>query len=257
MKIIWNYLRPYRWWIILSMVLAGLAQVLLLYDPVIFGKIIDDYVFNPSKKPEEQLVKGVSFWLAVAVALALVSRMLSAFKDYVMRMVVQKFGMQYLMTVCVKRFACLTRNLKSRAAEKFYPFCKKYAAIRSVSLPVLHQYSFLIDSGHWFPDLVCFHKALGIDSRFFNWGGIAGGSTSILSRSIKHCSVHLVRQNRQMSGTITESLRNIELVKSLGLTYPEIRRLRRHTQDIYNTGNGQSKKGENAELYSRELFSRF
>jgi ATP-binding cassette subfamily B protein len=52
MEILWNYLRPYRWWIILSMLLAGLAQVMLLYDPVIFGKIIDNYVFNPSGKPE-------------------------------------------------------------------------------------------------------------------------------------------------------------------------------------------------------------
>ena len=75
------------------MVLAGLAQVMLLYDPVIFGKIIDNYVFNPSGKPEDVLVKGVSFWLAIAIAIALVSRMLSAFKDYLMRMVVQKFGM--------------------------------------------------------------------------------------------------------------------------------------------------------------------
>ncbi|WP_460444317.1 ATP-binding cassette domain-containing protein, partial [Amycolatopsis magusensis] len=32
---------------------------------------------------------------------------------------------------------------------------------------------------------------------------------------------------------ITESLRNIELVKSLGLTFQEIRRLRDHTQEIF------------------------
>ena len=37
-----------------------------------------------------------------------------------------------------------------------------------------------------------------------------------------------------MSGVITESLRNIELVKSLGLTYPEIRRLRDQNLKIFN-----------------------
>ena len=36
-----------------------------------------------------------------------------------------------------------------------------------------------------------------------------------------------------MGGVITESLRNIELVKSLGLTFPEIRRLKVQTQKIY------------------------
>ena len=45
-----------------------------------------------------------------------------------------------------------------------------------------------------------------------------------------------------MSGTITESLRNIELVKSLGLTYPEIRRLKQHTQDIYDLEMQKVKK---------------
>lgn len=37
-----------------------------------------------------------------------------------------------------------------------------------------------------------------------------------------------------MSGVITESLRNIELVKSLGLTFPEIRRLREQTKKIFD-----------------------
>ena len=37
-----------------------------------------------------------------------------------------------------------------------------------------------------------------------------------------------------MSGAITESLRNIELVKSLGLTYPEIRRLKTFTRGIFD-----------------------
>ena len=69
-----------------------------------------------------------------------------------------------------------------------------------------------------------------------------GGLTSLLSRSIKTLQRSLIRQNRQMSGTITESLRNIELVKSLGLTYPEIRRLKQHTQDIYDLEMQKVKK---------------
>lgn len=71
---------------------------------------------------------------------------------------------------------------------------------------------------------------------------LLGGLTSILSRSIKMLQRSLIRQTRQMSGTITESLRNIELVKSLGLTYPEIRRLRQHTQEIFDLEMGKVKK---------------
>ncbi|HMJ46516.1 MAG TPA: ABC transporter ATP-binding protein, partial [Ferruginibacter sp.] len=44
----------------------------------------------------------------------------------------------------------------------------------------------------------------------------------------------IFRENAIMSGNITESLRNIELVKSLGLTYPEIKRLKTFTQKIFD-----------------------
>ena len=43
----------------------------------------------------------------------------------------------------------------------------------------------------------------------------------------------IVRETARMAGAITESLRNIELVKSLGLTFPEIRRLQTYTQQIF------------------------
>jgi ATP-binding cassette, subfamily B, bacterial len=35
-RILWAYLRPYRWLILLSLTLAGVAQLLSLVDPIIF-----------------------------------------------------------------------------------------------------------------------------------------------------------------------------------------------------------------------------
>ena len=94
MKILWTYLKPYKWYITLALLLAGIAQILSLYDPVIFGKIIDDFALNPNKLNEDKLVEGVLFWLAIAVGIALAARFIMAFKDYFIRLIVQKFGMQ-------------------------------------------------------------------------------------------------------------------------------------------------------------------
>ncbi|HRN57104.1 MAG TPA: ABC transporter ATP-binding protein, partial [Agriterribacter sp.] len=63
---------------------------------------------------------------------------------------------------------------------------------------------------------------------------VLGGLTGLLSKKIKTLQRSINRETNQMSGAITESLRNIELVKSLGLTYPEIRRLRDHTKKIFD-----------------------
>ena len=45
MHIIWRYIRPLRWWVVLSLVLAGVAQILTLVDPLIFGMIVDEAEF--------------------------------------------------------------------------------------------------------------------------------------------------------------------------------------------------------------------
>ncbi len=94
MKILWQYLKPYRKLVFAALLLAGIAQILSLYDPIILGRIIDDYTINPEKKTEEELIWGVLILLGIALAIALAARLFLSFKDYVMRLVVQKFGMQ-------------------------------------------------------------------------------------------------------------------------------------------------------------------
>lgn len=94
MKIFWLYLKPYRWLVMLSLILAAVAQMLILLDPVIFGKIIDDYALRPGGKSEHDLVTGVLFWLFIAVGVAIVARLTKSLQEYVLRLVVQEFGMQ-------------------------------------------------------------------------------------------------------------------------------------------------------------------
>ena len=89
MTILWKYLKPQKRLIIAALVLAAISQLLNLVDPVIFGKIIDDYALNPNHIPEQALVAGVLFWLGVAVAIAVISRFAKTFQDYFARLAVQ------------------------------------------------------------------------------------------------------------------------------------------------------------------------
>src|SRR4051812_1683458 len=92
MKIFWNYLKPYKWMASLSLVLAALAQALGFLDPVIFGKIIDNYALHATGKTERELVTGVLWMLLLAVAIALAARLAKTFHEYLLKQVVQKFG---------------------------------------------------------------------------------------------------------------------------------------------------------------------
>src|SRR5690606_17341703 len=56
--------------------------------------------------------------------------------------------------------------------------------------------------------------------------------TNLLSRKIKAIQRNIVTQTNSLAGSTTESLRNIELVKSLGLTTQEVGRLNTNTYKI-------------------------
>lgn len=242
MRIIWTYLKPFKWWIILALSLAGLAQILFLYDPVIFGKIIDNYALHPGNKTEDQLVREVSVWMGIAVAIALAVRLLMSFRDYVMRMVVQKFGMQIFNDGLRQTLRLPYQEFEDQTSGEILSVLQKVRndTERFITSFINILFSSLVGIGFliWY----AFTKHWALIPVFLIGVVLLGGLTSLLSRNIKSLQRSLIRQNRQMSGTITESLRNIELVKSLGLTYPEIRRLRQHTQDIYDLEMKKVKK---------------
>jgi len=242
MKVLWTYLEPYRYWILLALVLAGVAQILVLYDPIIFGKIIDKFAFHPGTRAEEDLVKGVIYWLGIAVGIALAARLVLAFKDYVVRLVIQKFGMQIFNDGLRQTLRLPFDEFEDTSSGEILAILQKVRTDteRFLTNFINVLFSSVVSVGFliWY----AFTKHWLLIPVFLIGVVLLGGLTSLLSRSIKVLQRSLIRQTRKMSGTITESLRNIELVKSLGLTYPEIRRLRQHTQEIYDLEMSKVKK---------------
>ena len=93
MKILFKYLKPHRLLIFLSLFLAAAAQLLSLLDPVIFGRIIDDYSTNRLHLPENELIKQVTYWLLIALMIAFAAKLCKAVQEFTTRKVVARFGM--------------------------------------------------------------------------------------------------------------------------------------------------------------------
>lgn len=234
MRILWKYLRPLRWWVALSLLLAGLAQTLTLIDPLIFGRIIDQYALNPDNKPDSVLVRGALWWLLVAVAVALAARLAKTFQDYVLTLLVQKFGMQVFNDGLRQTLRLSFQEFEDRSSGETVGMLQKVRtdterfinAFVNILFSSIVGVGFLLWYGitrHWLLIPVFLVGVL-----------ILGGLTGMLSKKMKSVQRMISRETARMSGKITESLRNIELVKSLGLTYPEIRRLQLHTQKIFD-----------------------
>ena len=234
MKVLWTYLRPHRGLIILSLSLAGIAQLLTLIDPIIFGKIIDEYATRPSDKTPDELVKGVLFWLGVAIGIALLARLAKTFQEYVLRLVVQKFGMQIFNDGLKQTLRLSFEEFEGQRSGETLSVLQKVRTDteRFINSFINILFSSIIGLGFliWY----AINKHWLLIPVFIIGVLVLGGLTGLLSKKIKTIQRSINRETNQMSGAITESLRNIELVKSLGLTYPEIKRLREQTKKIFD-----------------------
>ena len=233
MHILWKYLHPQRWLVLLSLALAATAQVLSLIDPVIFGKIIDDYAGKINLRPREELIKGVLWWLLIAVAVALLARVAKAFQDYFTRLAVQKFGMQIFNDGLRQTLRLSFNEFEEQRSGETMAVLQKVRTDteKFINAFINILFSSLVGMGFLIWYAVTKHWAL---IPVFVIGVLVLGTlTGLLSRKIKTLQRSINRETNRMAGIITESLRNIELVRSLGLTFPEIRRLRQYTYRIF------------------------
>lgn len=205
-----------------------------MIDPIIFGKIIDQYGKPPAGMQQNELIKGVITWLLIAIGVALFARLAKAFQDYFTGLSVQKLGLQVF-----------NDGLKQTLRLSFQEFEEQRSGetlsiLQKVRTDIQRFMQSLV--GVLFSSLVgvCFLLWYAITK---NWMLIPvfligvlflGGLTGMLSRKIKTIQRSINRETNVQAGLITESLRNIELVKSLGLTFPEVRRLKERTKNIFD-----------------------
>ncbi|ULQ55552.1 ABC transporter ATP-binding protein/permease [Flavihumibacter rivuli] len=242
MKILWQYLKPYRWLLLLALFFAATAQVLALYDPIIFGKVVDNYAINPKEIDEAERINGVIKLLLLAIGIAMLSRLAATLKDYVVRLIVQKFGMQIFNDGIRQTLRLPYQGFEDQSSGETVSKLQKVKndTERFINSFINILFSSLVGIAFLVWYAVTKHWAL--IPVFLLGVVLLGGLTSLLSKKIKTLQRSVVRQNNILGGSITESLRNIELVKSLGLTYPEIRRLREFTQKIYDLELEKTKK---------------
>jgi ATP-binding cassette, subfamily B, bacterial len=234
MKILWSYFRHQRGWVIWALVLAAVSQLLTLVDPVILGKIIDDYATNTGNRPQNELVKGALYWLCIAVVIALAARIAKAFQDYFTRLAVQRFGMQIFNDGLKQTLRLSFHEFEEQRSGETLSILQKVKTDteRFVNSFINILFSSLVGMGFliWYS----LTKNWLLVPVFVIGILVLGSLTGLLSKKIKTVQRSINRETNHLAGVITESLRNIELVKSLGLTFPEIRRLKVQTQKIFD-----------------------
>ena len=232
MKLLAGYLQRYWRLVVFALFLAAINQIFSLLDPLIFRYVIDNYATKFRQYTTMQFVRGVSVLLAAAVGVAFVSRVAKAFQDYFVNVVTQRVGadlysdgIRYSLELPYSLFEdqrsgeTLGKIQQARLdAQKFITASINVLFTTIVGVVFVMIYAYKV---HW-----------AIAPAFLLTVPLLAVLSSVLSRRIKKVQTVIVAETTALAGATTESLRNIELVKSLGLTEQEVTRLNSTTEKI-------------------------
>jgi len=234
MRILYGYLRQYKKLIAFALLLAAINQIFSLLDPLIFRHVIDQYATKYNQYTKSQFFHGVSLLLGAAVGVAFVSRVAKNFQDYVVNLVVQRLGAQ-LYSDGIRHSLALPYSVfeDQRSGETLGKLQKVRSDVeRFIAAAVNVVFTTLV--GVTFVMIYAFTVHWIIAPIFLATIPLLGILSSVLSKKIKTIQKVIVAETTALAGATTESLRNIELVKSLGLADQEVARLNGTTQKILN-----------------------
>jgi ATP-binding cassette subfamily B protein len=232
MRLLLSYLRRYWPIVVLALVLAAINQIFSLLDPLIFRHIIDDYATKFREHTTREFFRGVGLLLAAAVGVAFVSRVAKNFQDYFVNVITQRVGVD-LYSDGIRHSLALPFQVfeDQRSGETLGKLQKVRSDVeRFIGAFVNILFTTLV--GVVFVMIYAFNAHWSIAPAYLATVPLLGGLSSILSRKIKVLQKQIVAETTALAGATTESLRNIELVKSLGLADQEVARLTATTEKI-------------------------
>jgi ATP-binding cassette, subfamily B, bacterial len=232
MRLLLGYLKDYWRLVALALLLATINQVFSLLDPLIVRHVVDDYASRPRQYSAHDFFKGVGLLLGAAIGVAFVSRVAKNIQDYYVNVVTQRLGariygdgvrhsleLPYSVFEDQRSGETLGKLQKVRSdVEKFIASFVNVLFSTVVGLVFVSAYAW---HAHW-----------SLIPAFAITAPLLGFLSAILSKRIKIVQREIVKETTALAGSTTESLRNIELVKSLGLAEQEIVRLDATTQKI-------------------------
>jgi len=232
MKLLLSYLKKYRPLVILSLVLAAINQVFSLVDPIIIRYIIDDYATKFDHYTQSEFFQGVGLLLALGVGSAFVSRIAKNFQDYYINLITQKLGASIYADGIRHSLELPYQVFEDKRSGETLGILQKVRADveRLIFSSINIVYTTLV--GIIFVTIYSFSIHWIIFPVYIVTAPLIGWVSSQLSKRIKKVQKEIVTETTALAGTTTESLRNIELVKSLGLADQEINRLNNTTTKI-------------------------
>jgi ATP-binding cassette subfamily B protein len=232
MNILISYLKKHRWIVVMALFLAAMNIGFSLLDPWITGRIVDRVIEKRNSLQYEEYLHQVLILIGAAIGVAMVSRIAKNFQDYFTNIITQKVGaemyadgLRHSLELPYQVFEDQRSGETLGILQKVRLDCEKFiTAFISILFVSLIGMIFVI--------IYSASVSFKVTLVYFAAIPIITFVSMAMSRKIKTIQKRIVSETTALAGSTTESLRNIELVKSLGLAKQEIERLNNTTYRI-------------------------
>lgn len=232
MRTLLQFLWPQKWILLLALLMAMLNQGAAYLDPLITGKIVDKFVQHHDQLSRGDYFRGAGLMVGLAFLAVTIARLANNYQDYFTNVLVQKIGAK-MFAEGVKHSLALpyfefeeqssgkTLGILQKVRKDIENFVTLFISvffIAFVGLVFILVYSIVVSYK------VTLIYAISVPLIIF---------VSIwLTRRVKSMQEEIVSHTAALMGSATESLRNIELVKSTGLTDQQTESLNNHNDEI-------------------------
>jgi ATP-binding cassette subfamily B protein len=225
MESIKYYLKKHKKTLFLALLLATINQVFSLLDPQIMRIILDNYVMKIGDIPSNVFMKGVILLLLGFVGVALVSRIAKNIQDYYVNVITQRIGTEMYSKSVDHTFSLPYSVFEDQRSGEVLERMKKARQDTQVIITSSINTVFLATVGFLFVLVYAFIVHWSIAVSFLVSLPFMALVIYKMSRKIKEAQKKIVNETTELSGSTTETIRNVELVKSLGLQGQEVQRL--------------------------------
>lgn len=232
MDILLSYLKKYWKLIALALILAAINQIFSLLDPYIFRLVLDGYVTKFDQYTKSQFIHGAGLLLLASMGVAFVSRVAKNFQDYYVNTVTQKLGAKMYTDGLEHSLKLPYQVFEDQRSGETLGILQQVRANSQALVTAMVNVLFTTLIGFVFVIVYAFQVSWIVAVVYISMVPLLGFASTFLSKKIKTIQTKIVAQTAALAGSTTESLRNIELVKSLGLAGQEISRLNHNTGEI-------------------------
>jgi ATP-binding cassette subfamily B protein len=225
MKLLFPYLKKYKWLLVGVLVLATLNQGFSLLDPQLFRMMIDRYASHAGDFSHKEFISGILVLLGLSVGVSFLSRVAKNFQDYYLSVVTKKVGTELYAKSITHAFGVPYAVFEDERSGELLQKLQKARTDNETFIMSLVNTVFLSLIGIIFVLIYGFTVHWSIGLAYFLMIPLLGSTIYLLSAKIKDAQKNIVKETASLAGSTTETLRNVELVKSLGLEGQEIARL--------------------------------